>query len=62
MKVEKPFKNPPALWKWIKREVAQDNVESVSLETIIDTDDIGEGQTLKRISNRIVTIKLGSVK
>ena len=59
-KLNKPFVNPPAIWEWIKKEVERDNVDSISLETIIE--DIPVDQCpliLKRVSSRIVTIKLG---
>ncbi len=52
-------RNRAALWQWIKREVEADNVESVSLETVIEEVLTEERQPLlKSIRERKVTIVL----
>lgn len=53
--------NKAGLWKWIKEECECDNVEHVSLETIVKqapTETIGF--TIPYVDKRILTITLGA--
>ena len=55
------IRNKDALWQWIKKESYRDNIESVELETVVE--DIPLDNTpvsLKHVTGRILTIKLGA--
>ena len=57
------IKNKDVLWRWVKRELETDNVESIEYEFIGEDVVTEEGFRLgSSFKGATITIKLGSVK
>ena len=54
------IKNPDALWKWIKREQKEGNVQSIKWVPRIQEETVDNSPfTIKGISGGMLTIELG---